>query len=95
MICCNSDFYHTCMKFVRTDTFVAAMKAQQKAVVKRVISCAGSFQRIGQICVYIVLAALIYLLNPQHLDGTISHTVQMMVLHSVGRRYFSTKCHCF
>lgn len=39
------------MKFVRIDAFVAAMKAQQKAVEKRVISNIGSFQRIGQVCV--------------------------------------------
>lgn len=83
------------MKFVRTDAFVAAMKAQQKAVEKRVISCVGRFQRIGQICVCIVLAALICLLNPQHLDGIISHPVQMIGLHSVGRKYFFIKCHYF
>lgn len=83
------------MKFVRTDAFVAAMKAQQNAAEKRVISCVGSFQRIGQVCICIVLAALIYLLNPQHLDGIISHTVQMMVLHSVERKYFSIKCQYF
>lgn len=83
------------MKFVSTDAFVAAMKAQQKAVEERVISCVGSFRRIGQVCVCIVLAALIYLLNPQHLDSIISHTVQMIVLHSVERKYFFIKCHYF
>lgn len=83
------------MKFIRTDAFVAPMKAQQKAVEKRVISCVGSFQRIGQVCICIVLAALIYLLNSQHLDGIISHTVQMMVLYSVERKYFSIKYHYF